>query len=643
MTRKIFSKILSDHISLAYSKFSILQGDNFSVLKDTSTQSLVFAIWSVIKNALEKNREIWLVLQNMYKAYNSVGWHHLRASLQHIKMCKRFVSFFGNIYENRVNRVMMDFGFSNGYVVHDGLDQSEVFSPLLWIIFYDSLLCEVKRHKQFFGYQIDSRFVLRSGHIESGGGFFSYFVAGAFVDDTIWIGNCQTATQNILNIASEFFVLNNIFINNKKTVAIPINQGVRIASLSISGLSISIAKKGEAHHYLEIFLSTDGLSKPSLAKAHSDVCFFTNVVLRKTITDKQFSYLVSAVLQPIVSYHTQFSFGPKSKADLSRDFPIETLCYPFLYGLKFFEQVQSKGKLAALILFSNSFGVLGCLFEHRFLDLQVLEWFPLNLLQFLVRLCVSPINNFLAGVVRIFLCNELSLANNLSNVFHSPGCFSVSSILRGSLFFDSVYLLKWFGVAFGDRLFDKKGCFKVVSEFFCGGGASMAVSVESACPSSLSVLDTKEFSVVQNGLHEIWFGSFKVFMDGSVRNYGCANVVSGMAAYFPAIDLSVGIRVLGLLFSTMAELQAIALALEYILFSCSVVLHSNNQVAIDVCISEISLSVPDFCSSCWLERHWIFNLVYNKDLSVYWVKIKGHSEVHDNVRADAAAEDAALS
>ncbi|KAG9292708.1 hypothetical protein G9A89_008296 [Geosiphon pyriformis] len=119
-------------------------GDNFSVLRGISTQSSVFAVGLVVEDALEKNRKIWLVLQDMWKVYDSVGWPHLKASLQHIKMCERFIGFFGNIHEDRINKVMTDFSLSNDYSVHDGLDQSEVFLPLLWRIFYDPLLCEVK-------------------------------------------------------------------------------------------------------------------------------------------------------------------------------------------------------------------------------------------------------------------------------------------------------------------------------------------------------------------------------------------------------------------------------------------------------------------------------------------------------------------
>ncbi|KAG9303566.1 hypothetical protein G9A89_018462 [Geosiphon pyriformis] len=52
---KILSKILSDRISLVCSSYDVLRGDNFSVLKGITIQSPIFAVGSVIKNALKKN------------------------------------------------------------------------------------------------------------------------------------------------------------------------------------------------------------------------------------------------------------------------------------------------------------------------------------------------------------------------------------------------------------------------------------------------------------------------------------------------------------------------------------------------------------------------------------------------------------
>ncbi|KAG9299930.1 hypothetical protein G9A89_009658 [Geosiphon pyriformis] len=222
----------------------------------------------------------------------------------------KFIRFFSSIHKNRINRVMTNFSLTNSYHVHNSLDQGEMFSFLLWHIFYDPLLCKVKHQESVCRYRLNSHFISKSSHTKSQTRLSSFFAAGAFVNDTIWVGSSQSAIQHIFNVAGKFFWINNISINNNKMVAFPINSRTSNFSLFISGSPISIAKKGESYEYLGIFLSTKGLSKPNLAKANSDVCFFTNLVLKKTISDKQLLYLVLVVLYPIVSYKTQFSFVP---------------------------------------------------------------------------------------------------------------------------------------------------------------------------------------------------------------------------------------------------------------------------------------------------------------------------------------------
>ncbi|KAG9302474.1 hypothetical protein G9A89_006438 [Geosiphon pyriformis] len=128
-----------------------------------------------------------------------------------------------------------------------------------------------------------------------------------------------------------------------------------------------------------------------------------------------------------------------------------------------------------------------------------------------------------------------------------------------------------------------------------------------------------------------------VYTDGSLKNAGSAEVAGGAAAYFLALDLSISVVVWSLLSSTMAELQTVALSLKCVLFSSTVVLHLDSQAAINACVSEMSLAIPDFCNQYWLERHHIFNLVRNKDLNVSWAKVKGHSRILGNVKANLAA------
>ncbi|KAG9301079.1 hypothetical protein G9A89_012462 [Geosiphon pyriformis] len=550
---KIISKILSDRISMTCNKHDVLCGNNFSVLKDTTIQSPIFAIDSVIKDALEKNRELWLVLR----------------SLVRIKMCSRFIRFFGSIHNDCINKVMTDFGLTNGYSVHNSLDQEEVFLLLLWHIFYDTLLCGVKRQEAMCGYRLNSHYVVKTGRINLQDSLTFFFAIGIFVNNTIWVGSSQTATQHILNVASKFFRVNDISINNDKTVTIPINCRVVASFLSVSSAPISIAKKGVSHQYLGIFFSSNGLSKPSLAKAHLDVWFFANLVLRKTVSDKQFSYLVLAVLHSIIGYKTQFSFVSAN------------VCQKW--------DVQAKGKVAAMVCFTNSGGILGQLFKHSF---------P-------VCISVNPLNNFLASVIQVFFGSSLSLGNFMCNVFHFQYRTLLSGVLSESMYFRCLPSLCCYEIAF----------FAAAVWYLYDFGSFDVCSLPPDDNAAKNILESHKFKTVCDWLSGVGVSGFSVYMDGSLCGLGSVNIKAGATAFFKDFNLGIGVKVTGIVFSILAELQAIALALKCVPSLSSVHIFSDSQAALDACKAKLLLK-----------------------LNVGWYKIKEHSNVLGNVQADLFAE-----
>ncbi|KAG9293799.1 hypothetical protein G9A89_019137 [Geosiphon pyriformis] len=504
---------------------------------------------------------------------------------------------------------MINFGLTDKYWMHDSLDQGKVFSLLLWKIFYDHLLCEVKRQESLCKYCIDSKFVAKTGRLENQNGLTSFLAAGAFVDDTIWVGSSQAATQYILDIASNFFSINNISINNKKTVVIPINKRVGKASLSISGSLILIACKEKFHRYLGIYLLSESLSKPSLAKTHLDIRFFVNLVLKKAILDKQFLYLVLAVLQSIVSYRSQFSFLSKN----------------------------AKCKVASVLNFSNAGGLLGHLFVYRSFDLQVLSWLPIHSLCRPVRLHISPVNNFLAGVVKVFLNCDMSFGNFSHTAFCFSGGTLMSSVLGNYLFYEVSRSLKRSGVAFVKQLYTKKDlvfdwksfcCWKrlnphgLVSRWFNLACEFLVYSLHVGLPViELKLQDvggSDDIFCLKQSLITSDLCVIEVYTDGSLKNFGTQKMGCSTAAYFPDVNQDIGIRVGGLVSFTLAELQAIALALECVLFCSSVIIYSDSQAVLD--------------------RHGIFNLIKRKGLGVFWRKIKEHLDIVDNECADKLAD-----
>ncbi|KAG9297148.1 hypothetical protein G9A89_019429 [Geosiphon pyriformis] len=444
--------------------------------------SPIFAIGSVVEYTLKKDHELWLVLQDMHKAYDSV--------------------------------VMTDFGLMDGYWVHDSLDQSEV-----------------KRQKSLCGYQIDTKFVAKTGRIENQSSLTFFLAAGVFVDDTIWMES-----------TSKFFKINNISINNEKTVAILINQKVSNTSLLISGLPISIACRKKSHQYLGIYLSSEELSKPSLAKVHMDVRFFVNLVFKKAILDKQFLYLVSAVL----------------------DFPNEALYHSFLYDLRSFEQLQTECKVASVLCFLNADGILGHLLR------------------------VSPVNNFLAKVIRIFLDCGMFLGNFFVSAFQFSGRTPISVVLDASLFYDVSLSLRKFGITFAEQLYTKKGLiFNWKS--FCHW---KRLDSRGPVPHWFTLICSQDIDVCSLGAV---FGLSHCFFSANMRVVNLCEMKYDAAAYFLDLHMSIGAKIGGLVSSTMAKLQTIALALECVPPDSSVVVYSDSQAVLDACVAESALVSLDFC------------------------------------------------
>ncbi|KAG9294142.1 hypothetical protein G9A89_021501 [Geosiphon pyriformis] len=146
---------------------------------------------------------------------------------------------------------------------------------------------------------------------------------------------------------------------------------------------------------------------------------------------------------------------------------------------------------------------------------------------------------------------------------------------------------------------------------------------------SLNILEFSEYVLVCDCLLATGANSLSVYMDGSLSNLGTVGCKAGTAVFFEDIGVDLGVNVSGLMSSTLAKLQAIALALECVPLSSSVRLFSDSQSALDACRSELSL--------CWVEHHHIVNLICSKSLEVSFYKVKSHSGVLGNERADKIA------
>jgi Reverse transcriptase (RNA-dependent DNA polymerase) len=109
---------------------------------------------NLLEDARQKNKEVWILFQDMKKAFDSVSLLMMEKALRRIKIPEIAIRFLLNLYNGRKIKVITEYGLTEEFVAGDGLDQGEVVSPLMWRIFYDPLLYSIYKEEDL-GYKME--------------------------------------------------------------------------------------------------------------------------------------------------------------------------------------------------------------------------------------------------------------------------------------------------------------------------------------------------------------------------------------------------------------------------------------------------------------------------------------------------------
>ncbi|GBC18892.1 reverse transcriptase family protein [Rhizophagus irregularis DAOM 181602=DAOM 197198] len=184
--RKIWFKILVNRLNEILTKEQILTNTNFAALKNESMLEPIKIIQAIIEDANNYKKEAWILLMDISKAYDSVNTTMLKKSLERIKLPKSFINLVMDISLNRSNKILVNNELTESYQVEDGIDQGEVWSPILWRIFYDALLCRLNEIKEETGYSLHEEKIFDKGNNKKELLEISINVT-AFMDDTTLI------------------------------------------------------------------------------------------------------------------------------------------------------------------------------------------------------------------------------------------------------------------------------------------------------------------------------------------------------------------------------------------------------------------------------------------------------------------------
>ena len=212
---------------------------------------------NVMEEAREFKKELWLFFQDISKAYDSMSSLALQKAMERIKIPTQIITILNSILANRSNRVITFYGLTDPYIVHDGIDQGDAISPLLWKIYYDPLLDAVKRSDLGYTMTANCFADMRSMSIPQ---IQQRIYATVYMDDTVWVANNKNSLQKILNITQEFCNIVDIEINPSKSQVMHINPNKNDdqSPVIMNGQTVSPVGKSVPVRYLGVWLTQSG-------------------------------------------------------------------------------------------------------------------------------------------------------------------------------------------------------------------------------------------------------------------------------------------------------------------------------------------------------------------------------------------------
>src|SRR3954447_22903405 len=206
----------------------------------------------LLEDANENNKEIWVLLQDLSKAYDRVDLHYLKLALQRIKVPTLATDLLINLFTARKNAILTTNGITDYYDVKIGIDQGEVISPLLWCIYLDPLLCEVASLGK--EYSINHKWI--SDLTDMSSSSLSATVSSlAFMDDTNWIASSQQDLEDILQVAEEFYDLTRSALNKDKSKLLTTKSDTATIPLKFSSSTINIEPETGSVRFLGVWIN----------------------------------------------------------------------------------------------------------------------------------------------------------------------------------------------------------------------------------------------------------------------------------------------------------------------------------------------------------------------------------------------------
>ncbi|GET61695.1 RNA-directed DNA polymerase from mobile element jockey-like [Rhizophagus irregularis DAOM 181602=DAOM 197198] len=314
--RKSLVKLFYNRLASILASNKVLKGGNFAGLPGGSCRDPIVVLESIIHDAHVNKSSLWILSQDISKAFDSVDLKMLRFALERIKLPAFATKFILSLFMKRSNCVFTAHGITPSYRVRIGIDQGEVISPLLWVIYIDPLLTVLK-NEMMDPYTLHAPSLSNPLAETSPDGLRINNLV--FMDDSTLISSSKSGMESMLSITEEFYQINNTSANHNKYVLItnslpptsapspsPVVFDLQLSGLNkVPSISIVPISMNSSFCFLGVWFNVAG-SRDFVKKQVARECnSFAAIVRPAKLSAKQVVYLHNTVLIPKLEYRMQ--------------------------------------------------------------------------------------------------------------------------------------------------------------------------------------------------------------------------------------------------------------------------------------------------------------------------------------------------
>ncbi|GET55173.1 reverse transcriptase family protein [Rhizophagus irregularis DAOM 181602=DAOM 197198] len=315
------------------------------------------------------DQELWVVSQDISKAFDSIDLNMLRLALIRLHIPSLLIKFIINLFTRRNNKIITHHGDTSGYRVRIGIDQGEIISPLLWVIYLDPLLTTLNR-------EACDPFILKSSALldyssieyEQHNLPVSHIT---FMDDSTLIASSKQGIEDRLSITAEFYTLNNTQANSAKYILLSSEQFSQTivfdlfpSSLNtIHTLTLKALALSTSFQFLGVWFNLSASSRFVHSQTVSMVKDMATLLSPKKLLAQHIAYLYNVVLLPRLEFRLQSTLFAEST--------INRMVSPML------SLIRQKAGLASVTPLSTLFTLLPFSIQQafgRFLSSHVASW-----------------------------------------------------------------------------------------------------------------------------------------------------------------------------------------------------------------------------------------------------------------------------